>query len=268
MLGADEHLASPSGSAGTPSSLAGAVALVTGASSGIGRATAHALARDGAAVAALGRRGEQLESLVAELAGDDRRALALPADVGDPAAVRDAVERTVAALGRLDVLVANAGVLLPGPIDGAPAQEWDRMLDVNVRGLLACVREALPHLRAAAAEGPRGISDVVLVGSTAGRRMEHNLGVYGATKAAVAALAESLRRELAGRGVRVGHVAPGHTATELGDHGRAGIDAGDGTPGVAPLAADEVAAAIRFVVTRPRGAAVNELAIRPAGQWN
>lgn len=247
--------------------LTGAVVLVTGASSGIGREVARALAAEGAAVAVAGRRRERLERLAAEIVADGGTALALVADLGDSAAARGLAAATVSGLGRLDVFVGCAGQLLPGPVADSPASEWERMIDVNLRGLLIAAAAALPALGAAAADSPRRAADLVLVGSTAGRRAEHNLGVYGATKAAVAALGDSLRRELAGSGVRVSHVAPGHTATELGEHGRPGVECGDGTPGTPPLAPAEVADAIRYLLTRPANVAISELAIRPAGQW-
>jgi NADP-dependent 3-hydroxy acid dehydrogenase YdfG len=253
---------------GTPvAALSGAVALITGASSGIGRELARTLAAEGAAVALAGRRGDRLQQLADEVAAGGGTALTLVADLADPADAGALAASTVAELGRLDVFVGCAGQLLPGPVSDSPAAEWERMIDVNLRGLLIAAAAALPALGSAAADSLRRAADLVLVGSTAGARAEHNLGVYGATKAAVAALAESLRRELAGSGVRVAHVAPGHTATELGDHGRPGIECGDGSPGTPPLRAAEVADAIRYLVTRPANVAISELAIRPAGQW-
>jgi NADP-dependent 3-hydroxy acid dehydrogenase YdfG len=247
--------------------LSGTVAMITGASSGIGRATALALAGEGAAVAVVGRRGERLERLAAEIGDGGGTALPVCADLSEPAQAGDAVERAVAELGRLDVFVGNAATLLPGPISKSPPEEWDRMLDLNLRGLLASLRAALPHLLAAAAESLRGVADLVAVGSTAGRRSEHNLGVYGATKSAVAALMESLRRELAAAAVRVALVEPGHTATELGLHGRPGIECGDGEVGVRPLDPADVADVIRYLVTRPSHVAVNDVSLRPVGQW-
>lgn len=177
--------------------LSGSVALVTGASSGIGEATALALATEGAAVAMAARRLDRLEALADRVSGtaDGVQAFALECDLTDEAQAREAVERTVAELGRLDVLVNNAGLMLLGPILGAPSEEWRRMIDLNLVGLLACTHAALPHLLEAAANGPRRVADVVNVSSVAGRVARLGSGVYNATKFGVAAFSESLRQE-------------------------------------------------------------------------
>jgi len=240
------------------------VALVTGASSGIGEATALALAAEGASVAVAARRRDRLAALAARI---DGRALVLETDVTDEAQVVDMVGRTVAELGGLDVLINNAGVMLLGPIEGAPTEEWRRMVELNLLGLLYCTHAALPHLLAAA-EGPRGVADVVNVSSVAGRVARLNNGVYSATKWGVGAFSESLRQEVTTRHVRVTLVEPGAVATELSSHNRPEVRdmiAGN-FAGVTRLEAGDIAAAVLFAVTQPRHAAVNEVLIRPTEQ--
>ena len=198
--------------------LAGTVALVTGASSGIGEATAEALADEGAKVALVARRRDRLEALAARIGAD--RALVIEADVSEPAEAARAVDATVGLLGRLDILINNAGVMLLGPIVGAPIEEWQRMVNLNLLGLLYCTHAALPHLLAAAEKEPRQVADVVNISSTAGRVARFNSGVYNATKFGVVAFTESLRQEVTTRHVRASVVEPGATATELAFHNR------------------------------------------------
>ena len=251
-----------------PGRLDGTAALVTGASSGIGEATALALAAEGAAVAVVARRGERLRSLAAEIGRGGGTAHTIEADVTDPsqpaAVVADAVDR----LGRLDTVVNNAGVMLLGPIVGAPADEWDRMFDLNVTALMRVAHAALPHLLEAAEQGPRNVADLVNVSSVAGRRVTAGGGVYQATKHAVGAFSEALRQEVADRHVRVSLVEPGAVATELMSHVREEVreHARQRFTGVERLEAEDIADAIAYIVTRPRRVAVNELLIRPTEQ--
>jgi NADP-dependent 3-hydroxy acid dehydrogenase YdfG len=244
------------------------VALVTGASSGIGEATALALARHGAAVALAARRTERLDALAARVRGHGAVALVLAADVADERDARDAVERTVDSLGRLDTLVNDAGVMLLGPIADAPLAEWRRMVDVNLLGLLYCTHAALPHLLDAAEGGPRGVADIVNVSSVAGRVPRSGSGVYNATKHGVGAFSEALRQEVTGRHVRVSLIEPGAVATELSSHNRPEIreQIGRRFAGIERLEAADIADAIAYVVTRPRHVAVNELLVRPTEQ--
>ncbi|HET6954289.1 MAG TPA: SDR family NAD(P)-dependent oxidoreductase [Acidimicrobiales bacterium] len=248
--------------------LDGTVALITGASSGIGHATARALAGHGAAVVLAARRTDRLEDLAADIRRRQGTALVLTADITDEAQARGAVERTVEALGRLDTLVNNAGVMLLGPIEGAPLDDWHRMVDINLVGLLHCAHTAVPHLLEAAAGEGRGVADMVNVSSVAGRVARNGSGVYNATKHAVGAFSESLRQELAGRQVRVSLVEPGAVATELASHNRPEIQEGFSArfAGVELLRAEDIAETIAFVVTRPRHMAVNEVLVRPTGQ--
>jgi NADP-dependent 3-hydroxy acid dehydrogenase YdfG len=200
--------------------LDGTVALVTGASSGIGAATAAMLAAQGAAVALAARRRDRLDELAAEIRGQGGTALVLECDVSDQEQAAAAVERTATELGRLDTLVNNAGVMLLGPAVGAPLAEWQQMVDLNVLGVLYCAHAALPHLLRAAADGPRQVADMVNISSVAGRFARTGNGVYALTKFGVGAFSESLRQELAGQYVRVSLVEPGATATELASHNR------------------------------------------------
>jgi NADP-dependent 3-hydroxy acid dehydrogenase YdfG len=248
--------------------LAGTVALVTGASSGIGEATALALAAEGATVALAARRLDRLRALAARIEGDGGRALALEVDVTDAAAARGMVERTLAELGRLDTLVANAGVMLLGPAADAPVEEWERMVTLNVQAVLWCAHAALPHLLAAAESSPRGVADMVNVSSTAGRQVKPGSGVYNLTKHGVGAFSESLRMEVARRHLRVSLIEPGATDTELRDHLRAEIRERqrERVAAMEPLTAADVAESIVFIVTRPRRVAINEILIRPTEQ--
>jgi NADP-dependent 3-hydroxy acid dehydrogenase YdfG len=248
-------------------SLSGTVALVTGASSGIGEATAVALAERGATVALVARRRDKLEAL-AERIGGGGKALVIEADVSDQAQAQAAVETAVGELGRLDTLVNNAGVMLLGPIVGAPLEEWQRMVTLNLLGLLYCTHAALPHLLAAAEGDPRSVADVVNVSSTAGRVARLNSGVYNATKFGVVAFSESLRQEVTARHVRVSIIEPGATATELASHNRPVVleEMAKNFGGIELMASEDIADAITYVVTRPRHVAVNEMLIRPTEQ--
>ncbi len=247
--------------------LSGTVALVTGASSGIGEATAVALSEEGATVALVARRRDRLEAL-AERLGGPGRALVIEADVTDLEQAERAVATTVAELGRLDTLVNNAGVMLLGPIVDAPVEEWQRMVHLNVLGLLYCTHAGLPHLLAAAEQGPREVADVVNISSTAGRIARLNSGVYNATKFAVGAFSESLRQEVTARHVRVTIIEPGATATELPFHNRPEILEGMSQTfgGVEVMHAEDIANSIRYAVTQPRRVAVNEILVRPTEQ--
>jgi len=248
--------------------LEGTVALVTGASSGIGEATAQALAAEGASVAFAARRRDRLDALADAISRDGGTALAIEADITQEAQASEIVERTVHEFGRLDTLVNNAGVMLLGPIAEADTHEWKRMLDLNLGALLAVSHAALPHLLAAAESGPRRVADLVNVSSVAGRVARLSSGVYAATKFAVGAFSESLRQEVTKRHVRVALVEPGLVSTELAAHNRpavlATMRAAFGE--VEPLAAADIADAIVYVVSRPRHVAINEILVRPTEQ--
>ena len=248
--------------------LEGTVSLITGASSGIGEATALALAARGSSVALVARRRDRLEQLAARIGDQGGRALAIEADVGEQAQAAEAVERTVSELGRLDTLVNNAGVMLLGPIENAPLEEWETMLRVNVAGLVYCAHAALPHLLSAAEDGPRKVADMINISSVAGRVARLGSGVYNLTKHGIGAFSESLRQEVTARHVRVSLVEPGAVSTELVSHNRPEIreQLGQRFGNIERLAAEDIAAAIEFIVLRPRHVAVNELLIRPTEQ--
>jgi NADP-dependent 3-hydroxy acid dehydrogenase YdfG len=242
----------------------GTVALVTGASSGIGAATARQLAANGAIVALVARRKDRLDALATELGVGS--ALVIECDVTQQEQATEAVERTVSELGRLDTLVNNAGVMLLGPAVGAPLSEWQRMVELNVLGLLYCAHAATPHLLRAAEDGPRQVADMVNVSSVAGRVARNGSGVYNLTKHGVGAFSESLRQELATRYVRVSLVEPGATATELASHNRPEVLENLKSQFGQRMKAEDIADAIAYIVTRPRHVAINEILIRPTEQ--
>ena len=244
------------------------VALVTGASSGIGRATARRLAAEGAAVAIAARRQDRLEELAAEIKASGGRALPIEADLTDREQAGNVVERTVGELGRLDTVVNNAGVMLLGPALGTPAQDWDAMIQLNVQAQLYVTHAALPHLVAAAAGGPRRVADLVTISSTAGRVARPGASVYALTKFGVTAFSESLRQELIGQRVRVSVVEPGTVDTELVTHNRGEVRAAAQrqTAAIEPLHPGDIADAVAYIVTRDRRVAVNELLVRAAEQ--
>ncbi len=243
------------------------MALVTGASSGIGEATAVALAAEGATLAVAARRRDRLE-LLEERLGNDTQVLVVETDITDEAAARGMVEATVREFGRLDTVVNNAGVMLLGPIVGAPVEEWRRMVELNLLGLLYTTHAALPHLLQAADTDPRRVADVVNVSSVAGRVARQGSGVYNATKFGVGAFSESLRQEVTARHVRVTLIEPGAVMTELAGHNRPEILEGMRSTfgSITLMQAEDIAEAIVFTVTRPRHVAVNEVLIRPTEQ--
>lgn len=248
--------------------LDGTVALVTGASSGIGEAAALQLAAEGASVAVVARRRDRLDDLVGRIGDAGGSAHAFDADITEADQAAATVARVVELLGRLDTLVNNAGVMLLGPALDAPVQEWQRMVDINVTGLLHVTHAALPHLVAAAAGDPRGVADLVNISSVAGRRANAGSAVYNLTKFGVAALSEALRQELAAQHVRVSSVEPGAVATELTHHIREEIRESTARrfADIEILHSEDIADAITWIVTRPRRVAVNEVLIRPTEQ--
>jgi NADP-dependent 3-hydroxy acid dehydrogenase YdfG len=248
--------------------LDGTVALVTGASSGIGEATAEILAQHGAAVALVARRIDRLDDLAAKLKSDGAPVLPIQADVANRDEAYDAVDRVAAEFGRLDIVINNAGVMLLGPIENAPVEEWERMVNVNLLGLLYCSKAALPHLLKAADGEPRGVADLVNVSSVAGRVPRLGSGVYNATKHAVGAFSESLRQEVTGRHVRVSLVEPGAVTTELVSHNRPEIRdrMSQRFAGTQRMDAADIADVIGYIVSRPRHVAINEVLVRPTEQ--
>ncbi len=248
--------------------LADSVALVTGASSGIGAATAKALAAQGAAVALVARRADRLQELKSEIESAGGTALVVPADVADAEQVSAAVQRTVAELGRLDTVVNNAGLMRMGAAAEAPLQDWDDMVTVNVQGVLYVTRVALPHLIEAAADSPRGVADLVTISSTGGWVARPGTAVYSLTKFGVNAFSEGIRQELVGKRVRVGIVSPGTVETEISTHlpaeSREAFERQ--TADMVKLRPEDIADAVLYMVTRERRVAVNHMLVRAAEQ--
>lgn len=248
--------------------LKGTVALVTGASSGIGEATAALLAAHGASVSIVARRRDRLEALASRIRSQGGTALVVEADIAREDQAREAVERTVSELGRLDTLINNAGVMLLGPIVGAPIEEWRRMMEINVMGLMYCSHAALPHLLKAAASGPRRVADLVNISSVAGRTVRRGAGVYNATKHAVGAFSEALRQEVTREHVRVSLVEPGAVETELASHNRPEVleQLRSRIGEIERMQSEDIARAIVYLVSQPRHVAINEMLIRPTEQ--
>ncbi len=241
--------------------LAGRVAAITGASSGIGEATAVALSRAGAAVALGARRVDRLEEVAARLEGP---CSVHELDVTDEGQARGFVEAAHGEHGGLHALVNNAGLMLLGPVDGADTSEWRRMLEVNLWGMVACTHAALPLI------AESGGGDIVNISSVAGRRADAGAAVYNLTKFGVHGFSEALRQEALHAGIRVTVVAPGFVETELHGHNtnpvvqqafeRARERIGE------VLAADDVADAILYALSRPPHVCLNEVLVRPTKQ--
>ncbi|MGI5376953.1 SDR family NAD(P)-dependent oxidoreductase [Streptomyces sp. CA-251387] len=248
--------------------LEGTVALVTGASSGIGHATALELAREGASVAVVGRREDRLTDLAGEITGAGGKALVVPADITDAQNAAEAVERTVEGLGRLDTLVNNAGLMLLGPAPGADLNDWRRMIDINLMGLMYTAHAAVPHLVKAAAEEPRRVADIVNISSLSGRRAYPMMAAYSASKFGVNAFSESLRQELARQHVRVSVIEPGSVDTELRTHNPEAVQQhiAAGLGDIERLQSQDIADTVGYIVTRPRHVAVADLLVRPTEQ--
>jgi NADP-dependent 3-hydroxy acid dehydrogenase YdfG len=244
--------------------LEGKVAAVTGASSGIGEATALALARAGAVVAIGARRTDRLAALAEQIEAAGGGALVLPVDVADEESANSFVTEAHSNLGGLDILVNNAGVMLLGPVEGAPTDQWRTMVNVNLLGLLYCTHAALPLMREA------GSGHIVNISSVAGRSANAGSAVYNLTKFGVGAFSEALRQEVSGAGIRTTVIEPGFVDTELQGHNehpavREGIEQmRQSLPEV--LQADDIAAAILYAVSQPQRVDVNEVLIRPTGQ--
>ncbi|UBV44290.1 SDR family NAD(P)-dependent oxidoreductase (plasmid) [Deinococcus taeanensis] len=243
--------------------LTGKVALVTGASSGIGEATARALALEGAAVALVARRADRLEQLAADIRAQGGQAHVCALDLAQPGQAQVAAQQTAAALGRLDILVNNAGLMLLGPVTGADLSDWERMLDLNVRALMTLTHAALAIMT------PQRSGHIVNVSSVSGRGASPTSAGYSATKWAVGGFSEGLRQEVRLSGIRVTVIEPGVVATELTGHithtqTRETYESRVST--MTPLEAEDIAAAVVYAVTQPQRVNVNEILIRPLDQ--
>jgi NADP-dependent 3-hydroxy acid dehydrogenase YdfG len=243
--------------------LEGRVALVTGASSGIGAATAASLAAAGARVAVAARRTDRLSQLVERIRHASGEAIAIQADLGDRASAEHMVAMTVERFGRLDVLVNNAGLMVLAPFADGNPDDWRKMVEVNVLGLAYATRAAIPHLRRAKN------GHIVNISSVAGRLAFASGVVYTATKYAVVGLSETLRKELLADKIRVTVIEPGAVETELVQQvtdpaTRKQID--NWQAQMRQLQSDDIAAAILYAVTQPPHVAVNEILVRPTDQ--
>jgi NADP-dependent 3-hydroxy acid dehydrogenase YdfG len=244
--------------------LSGRAVAITGASSGIGEATALALARAGASVALGARRRDRIEALAQRIEEETGvTAVALEVDVADEARARAFIAGAAERLGRLDVLINNAGVMLLGPVESGDPDDWRRMVDVNLLGLLYCTHAALPIMR------EQGSGQIVNVSSVAGRFARAGSAVYNLTKFGVNAFTEGLRQEVTEGGIRVLVVEPGFVDTELQSHNKGGVL--DAIKGMREeigdvLRAEDVANAITYAVSQPQHVSINEVLIRPTGQ--
>lgn len=243
--------------------LKGKVAIVTGASSGIGEETALVLARAGANIAAAARRKDRLEDLKSRIETLGVECLTIQADVQSEADCNRIVQEAQARFGRVDILVNNAGVMLLGPIEGADTEDWRRMVNTNVLGLMYCTHAALPILR------KQKSGHIVNISSVAGRTARATVGVYNATKWAVGAFSEALRQETHKDGIRVTIIEPGAVQTELRDHithQETKADIESWAQSMTQLESEDIAAAILYAVTAPQRVNVNEILIRPTDQ--
>ena len=243
--------------------LNGKVAAITGASSGIGEATALALAGAGCKVALGARRKDRIDDLAKRITDEGGTAAAIEVDVADEAQARAFVEQTREQHGGLDILVNNAGVMLLGPFEQSKAEDWRTMVEVNLLGLLYCTHAAVPAMR------EQGGGTIVNVSSVAGRFARAGAGVYNLTKFGVGAFSEALRQEVVDAKIRVVIVEPGFVDTELQGHNEGEVleavekmreEIGE------VLHADDIAGAVLYAVSRPPHMSVNEVLIRPTGQ--
>ncbi|MFE4461488.1 SDR family oxidoreductase [Nocardia tengchongensis] len=247
--------------------LSGRTAVIVGAASGMGEATALLLARNGARVALLARRADRLETLAAKIEADGGTALAVTVDVTDSASVTAAAAAVHAAFGPADLVVNSAGVMLPNPITEGREDEWTRMLDTNVAGRLRIIRAFLPDLLAAADAGRP--ADLVNISSIGAHVAFPAYSVYGATQAAITQLSATLRTELGARKVRVTNIEPGLTDTELGSHIDNSEISGqlDGMFGlIDALSAADIADLIAYTTSRPAHVNLRQVIVLPTQQ--
>lgn len=247
----------------TGETLDGDVALITGASSGIGAATARALAAEGTSVALAARREDRLQSLADEIESEGGETLVVPTDATDEDQIYEMVDTTVEELGGLDVLVNNAGVMLLEPVATANPDDWQQMLDLNVQGLMVASQAALNEME------EDGSGDIANISSVAGRKAYAGSSGYNASKFGVTAFSEALREEVVDSDIRITTIEPGVVDTELADHipdedQKEMVD--EMVEGMEPLEADDIARTIRYAVTQPSHVNVNEIAIRPTQQ--
>ena len=245
-------------------SLQGKVVAITGASSGIGEATALMVAAEGAKVALAARRKERIDDLAERIRGGGGEAVAIETDVSDESQCEAFVNGTKEQLGGVDILVNNAGVMLLGPVIGADTEQWRQMVDVNVLGLLYCTHAVLPIM------GEAGSGHIVNVSSVAGRRAGAGAGVYNLTKFGVVGFTEALRQECARAKVRTTVIEPGWVDTELQGHNEHPLVVERMNKMIERLdkvlEADDIARAIVYATSQPEHVNVNEILIMPASQ--
>lgn len=247
--------------------LSGSVAIITGASSGIGEATAVTLARGGVAVVLAARREDRLRQLAERITAEGGTAVAMSVDVTRRDAATAIVEHTLTTYGRIDIVVNNAGRMLLGPVLDAPRSEWDDMIRLNTQAAVDLVHASLPHLIDAAKTSPRGVADLVNVSSAAGRKARAGSAVYALTKFGLGGFSEALRQEMSTHHVRVATVEPGAVETELREHIRPEIQAAArNQPTIERMEPEDIADLIAYVVSRPRRMALNEILVRPTEQ--
>ncbi|MCC3765091.1 SDR family oxidoreductase [Glycomyces sp. TRM65418] len=249
--------------------LSGRVAVVTGASSGLGEATAELLAERGAKVAVLARRADRLAALVERIERRGGTALAVAVDVTDAEAVRGAAERTRAELGTADLLFNNAGVMLAAPITEVRADEWQRMIDLNITGLMNAIGAFVPQLVEAAAD--RGVADLINTSSIAAQNLFPNFAVYTGSKAFVSHASRNLRTELGAQNVRVSVIEPGIVKTELQGH----VDHADSNAWLDDVFASQevlepgdIAETVAFLAAQPRRVNFQQVTVMPTFQAN
>ncbi|MFF8652072.1 SDR family oxidoreductase [Streptomyces griseoluteus] len=249
-------------------SLSGRVAVVTGASSGIGEATAERLAAMGAHVAVLARRAERLDSLVERIKKQGGRAVALAVDVTDAAAVQSAADRVAEDFGDADLLVNNAGVMLPAPIEERATDQWQQQVDLNITGLMNVIGAFTPQLVRAAQE--RGVADLVNMSSIAAQNIFPNFAVYSGTKAFVTHLSRHLRVELGPKNVRVSALEPGIVGTELQNHvtdeGTLQWLADSKESGMEWLTPGDIADVVGYLAALPSRVNLQQVTIMPTAQ--
>lgn len=252
------------------SPLSGTIAVITGASSGIGAATARSLAQQGATVVVIARRKGRLDSLVLDIETSGGKAFAIEADITDRAQAEQSIATVVNRFGRIDILINNAGLMLISPILDADIDAWERMIAINQKALLYMTHAALPHLLAAAQDGPREVADIVNISSQAGRIATKNFGVYNMTKFGVNGFSESLRQEVTKKNVHIGVLEPGAVATELISHNteeiRESLNATNVDAIHEPRQPEDIADSVVFMVTRHRRASIAELWAMPTSQ--
>lgn len=244
-------------------SLRGKVALVTGASSGIGEATAYALAAEGAYVAASARRSDRLEEVGKRIQERGGQVLTIVADVADEQQANDMVKQAAERWGHLDIVVNNAGVMLLGKISGANTEDWRRMVGVNELGLMYTTHAALPYMQ------KQKSGHFVNISSVAGRTARAGSGAYNMTKWGVVAFSEALRQEVLEDHIRVTVIEPGAVATELPGHitdAEAKRQTIEFVQNMHPLQSEDIANAIVYVVSQPQHVDINEMLIRPSEQ--